>query len=409
MLAGKSGTGNPSLQHLNPNMKPASQGLFSRSLTVILIVLPGLLQPAFGQVLPGGITTPTYNSIPASVPFLTIAPDSRAAGMGDVAVASAPDLHSQHWNVAKYAFLEENGGIGLTYTNWVPEVLANVALIYAAGAFRINEKNVVSGSFRYFNLASDIQWYHPREWALDVGYSRRITDHFSGGIVLRYIRSDLTEGTDAESGTSIAGDLGLYYQRGFMLGERDARWAAGLSLSNMGHRVAYSADAEGLPIPSNFRAGGRFGIDLNQDHAIDFHLDLNKLMVPTQPAYGYDSITGEMTIVRGKAPPQSVVMGMIQSFYDAPGVRKEDGTYSTFKEEIQEFTLGTGIEYRFRNLLALRTGYFHENVHQGNRKYLTFGIGSAYRFLSMDVSYLLTVGPNTYLNNVFRITLMVTI
>ena len=203
--------------------------------------------------------------------------------------------------------------------------------------------------------------------------------------------------------------MGLYYQNEFVLGDRDARWAAGLSLSNMGPRVAYSADAEGLPIPSNFRIGGRFGIDLNQDHAIDVHLDLNKLMVPTQPVYGYDSLTGEMMVIRGKAPPRSVAMGMIQSFYDAPGYHKDNGTYSVFAEEIHEITLGTGIEYRFRRLLALRTGYFHEHATKGNRKYFTFGIGSAYRFLSMDVSYLLPVGANTYLKNVFRITLMFTI
>jgi hypothetical protein len=390
-------------------MMLAIRSIFRHSLAGAAVILSGLFQSAFGQVLPGGITTHQYNSIPTSVPFLTIAPDGRATGMGDVGVASAPDLHSQHWNVAKYAFLEEKGGIGMTYTSWVPKLLPDVILLYAAGAYRINDRNALSGSFRYFYPGTYLQGYPPQEWALDVGYARKLAEGFSGGIVLRYIRSDLSDAPESQAGTSLAGDLGLYYQRGFMIGEREARWAAGLSLSNMGPRVAYSTDTEGLPIPSNFRAGGRFGIDLNQDHAIDFHLDLNKLMVPTQPAYKYDSLSGEMVIVRGKAPPQSVMAGMIQSFYDAPGVLKEDGTYSTFKEEIREFTLGTGIEYRFRNLLALRTGYFHENVHKGNRKYFTFGLGSRYRFISLDVSYLLPVDSNSYLKNVFRITLVFTI
>lgn len=130
-------------------------------------------------------------------------------------------------------------------------------------------------------------------------------------------------------------------------------------------------------------------------------------MVPTPPVYDSDPLTGEMVIIRGKAPPQSVAMGMIQSFYDAPGVPKEDGTYSVFAEEFHEITLGTGIEYRFRNLLEVRAGYFHEHATKGNRKYFTLGLGSGFRFLSLDVSYLIPANSNPYLKNIYRITLKV--
>ncbi|MGW8316334.1 MAG: type IX secretion system outer membrane channel protein PorV [Bacteroidales bacterium] len=386
-------------------MRSVSRRLLCHSLAGTIFILSGISQPATGQVLSGPLTLSSLNNIPTSVPFLTIAPDGRATGMGDVGAASAPDLHSQHWNVAKYVFLEEKGGVGMTYTSWVPEVLPDVALIYAAGAYRINDRNALSGSFRYFYLGTYLQGPVPREWALDVGYSRKITENFSGGIVLRYIRSELTDAPDAQTGTSLAGDLGLYYHKSFLIGEKEAQWAAGLSLSNLGPRVSYTPDAEGLPIPSTIRIGGRFGIDLNPDHAIDFHFDLNKLMVPTPPVYERDSLTGERVIIRGMAPPESVVMGMIQSFYDAPGYPKENGIHSVVAEEFHEITLGTGIEYRFRSLLAVRTGYFHEHVTKGNRKYFTFGLGSSYRFLALDVSYLLPVDTNSYLKNVFRVTL----
>lgn len=403
----KSEGGVTTIHQLIPNMRSVSRHLLCYSLAGAIFVLSGISHTAIGQVLPGGTSTTAYNNLHTSVPFLTIAPDGRSTGMGDVGAASVPDLHSQHWNVAKYVFLEEKGGVGMTYTSWVPELLPDVILLSVTGAYRINEKNAISGSFRYFHPGTYLQGPVPREWALDVGYSRMITKGLSGGIVLRYIRSELTDAPDAQAGTSLAGDLGLYYQKSFQAGGMEARWAAGMNLSNLGPRVSYSPDAEGLPIPSNIRLGGRFGLNLNQDHAVDFHLDLNKLLVPTPPVYESDSNTGEMVIVRGMASPESVVMGMVQSFYDAPGYLKENGKYSVVAEEFHEITLGTGIEYRFRDLLAVRTGYFHEHVTKGNRKYFTFGLGSSYRFLALDVSYLLPVDSNSYLKNVFRITLKV--
>ena len=370
-----------------------------------MVILSGYSHQAIGQVMPGSLTGPSFNQLHTSVPFLTIAPDGRASGMGDAGAASAPDLNAQHWNAAKYVFLEGQGGISLTYTPWIPALFPDIALIYTAGSFRINDKNAISGSFRYFDLGTDGLGYHPQEWALDVGYSRKITKGFSGGIVLRYIRSDLSDHSDVRPGVSFAGDLGLYYQQRFAIGEKNAIWALGLNLSNMGSPITYSPDIDGTPIPANFRAGGRFGMDLTNDHSLSFHLDLNKLMVPTPPVCSYDSLTGEMVVLRGKAAPESVFMGMVRSFYDAPGVLKESGEYSVFAEEIHEITMGMGVEYRFRNLLAVRSGYFHEHATKGNRKYFTFGLGTGYRFLSMDISYLLPVDHNAYLKNTFRITL----
>lgn len=183
-------------------MMPARRRLFNHFPGLLVLVLSGVFHTSSGQVLSGGITSAAFNNIPTSVPFLTIAPDGRAAGMGDVGAASAPDLHSQHWNVAKYVFMQEKGGLGLTYIAWTPELLSNVALIYLTGAYRINEKNALSGSFRYFHPGTYLQGPVPREWALDLGYSRKFTEHLSGGIALRYIRSDLTDAPDSQVGTS---------------------------------------------------------------------------------------------------------------------------------------------------------------------------------------------------------------
>ncbi|MCK5461573.1 MAG: hypothetical protein KAI95_01110, partial [Bacteroidales bacterium] len=62
---------------------------------------------------------PQLNAIQTAVPFMTITPDSRAGGMGDVGVASEPDINSQYWNSAKYPFMESRGGIALSYTPWL--------------------------------------------------------------------------------------------------------------------------------------------------------------------------------------------------------------------------------------------------------------------------------------------------
>lgn len=395
----------------------------TKLLFITIITLTG--ERIYGQILPGELSGADLNKIHTAVPFLTISPDARASGMGDAGVASGADANSQHWNVAKYPFIQGRGGVSISYTPWLRNLISNISLAYLSAYYKINAKNVVSSSFRYFSLGRidfstirgrPVGYYEPREFAIDAGYSRLLTDHFSGGLVFRYIRSDLTNGHNASDGpdyqaaNSLAGDIGLYYQNEFQIGNQEARWALGMNLSNLGTPISYTEDATKTPIPSNLRFGGRFEYGINNKHSISLLADLNKLLVPTPAVYAADTATGDLYIVRGKAPPKSIVKGMFQSFADAPGVPKPDGTYSVFQEEIHEVAYAFGLEYNFQDLIALRSGYFHEHASKGNRKYFTFGLGVMNPHFSLELSYLAPVnGQNSPLANTFRITFTTTI
>lgn len=385
-------------------------------LTLVLLSL--LVLRVSGQLNLSLLNGAQLNTIETAVPFLTIAPDARSAGMGDVGAASAPDGNSQHWNVAKYAFMGGNGAFAFTYTPWLRNLVPGIYLAYGSAYYKLNAKNVLSTSFRYFdlgelNLFNVPGEFQPFELAVDAGFSRRFSENLSGGIAFRYIHSDLASGgvapggQEIEPGTSIAGDLGFYYQRIFLMREKEAQWALGFSLNNVGSKISYTEDAEGTPIPTILRLGGRFQFPVSQGHSLSVMADINKLLVPTPPVYDTDA-SGNHVILRGKAPPSSVLAGMLQSFYDAPGVMTKEGSYSVFREEMYEIMYSTGLEYRFKNLLAFRTGYSHEHSAKGNRKYFTLGAGVHYHLFSMDLSYLFpSNGQNSPLANTIRV--MITI
>jgi len=374
-----------------------------------------------GQINTGELGGAKLNAIQTAVPFLTIAPDSRSGGMGDGGVATSPDVNSQHWNIGKYAFLDSKGGFAISYTPWLRNLIPDINLAYLTGFFRIDEQQVISTSLRYFSLGSitftniDGSFagqYNPNEFAVDAGYSRLFTEKFSGGIAFRFIRSDLTsgqqtsDGQETKAGISFAADLGFYYQNQVNVGTSDGEWAAGISLTNMGTPISYSVDSDKTPIPTNLRLGGRFTYNIDEYNSISTNLDINKLLVPSPPVYN-DSIyeeTGELVVLRGKETPGSTVMGMVQSFYDAPG--GEDGTYSTFNEEMNEISYSIGVEYWYRQQFALRTGYFYEHASKGNRKYFTVGIGLKLNVFALDFAYLVpTNGQNSPLANTLRFTL----
>jgi hypothetical protein len=375
------------------------------------------------QIETGELGGAELNAIQTAVPFLTIAPDSRSGAMGDGGVATAPDVNSQHWNIGKYAFLDSKGGFAISYTPWLRNLIPDINLAYLSGFFRIDEQQVISTSLRYFSLGnitftnidgSFAGQYNPNEFAVDAGYSRLFTDNFSGGIAFRFIRSDLTSGqvtSDGQAtkpGISFAADLGFYYQDQVNVGSSDGEWAAGISLTNMGTPISYSVDADKTPIPTNMRIGGRFTYNIDDYNSISVNLDLNKLLVPSPPAYN-DSIyaeTGELVVMRGKEAPGSTVLGMVQSFYDAPGEPRGDGTYSVFAEEMHEIAYSTGVEYWYRKQFAIRAGYFHEHSTKGNRKYFTVGVGLQLNVFSLDFAYLVpTNGQNSPLANTLRFTL----
>lgn len=394
--------------------------LLKNILFTVLLIWTGNV--VHGQINNGELVGGELNTIKTSVAFLSIAPDARAAGLGDVGAASTPDVNSQYWNIAKYAFIEKKGGFAMSFTPWLRELIPDINLAYLSGYYRLNDKQVVSGSLKYFSLGNivftnltgnQIGQYNPKEFAFDAGYSRLFTDHLSMGVGFRYIHSDLTagqntaDGQETQPGQSLAADLGLYYQNDMPIGQRNMQMAFGVNISNIGTPISYTEDAEKTPIPTNLRIGQRFEYFANDHHSISLNVDMNKLLVPTSPIIALDSATGDYDLVHGKQAPESILAGMFQSFNDAPGALMTDGTRSVFLEEMFEIAYSIGVEYNFDNLLFLRSGYFHEHASKGNRKYWTAGLGLKNRIFTLDISYLIpTNGQNSYLAKTFRITII---
>ncbi len=351
------------------------------------------------------------NAILTTVPFMTIAPDSRSGAMGDAGVATTPDLSSQHWNAAKYMFMKERMGIGLSYTPWLKNLGVNdLNLLYLSGYYKFDESQAISAGLRYFNLGT-IEYTtiagesagtgKPNEFAIDVGYSRLFSEYFSMALLFRFIYSDIAGGTGSlnnipyNPGISVAADYGIYYQKPLKIDSKDAEWAFGLNISNIGTKMSYSEGDKKEFIPTNLRLGGRISMDLDEYNSLSATLDLNKLLVPTRPVRSEEA---DSIILAGKDDDVGTIPGMIQSFYDAP-----DG----FREEMQEIMFSAGLEYWYRHQFAIRAGYFHEHQKKGNRKYFTAGIALKYNIFSLDFSYLIPAvgGRNNPLANTMRFTL----
>lgn len=345
------------------------------------------------------------NVVTTAVPFLRISPDARSGGMGDLGMATTPDANSSFFNLAKTPFNKLNAGVGLTYTPWLKDLgLNDVYLLSLAGYYKFDENQALSGSVRYFslgniqftdNLGNDLNTFNPREFGIDVGYSRKLTAKVGIGVGLKYIYSNLAGGTASGSsykaGTAVAGDLAFYYD-----GKNDAGsgWAIGAALTNLGSKIAYTDNADQKDfIPANLGVGTTYSKAFDAQNKITFGLDLNKLLVPTPPAEGDQAA---LDAYRKK----SVVGSWFSSFGDAPG-----GT----SEEIREFQVSLGAEYWYNNQIAIRAGYFHEDKTKGNRKYFTMGVGLKYNIFGINFSYLLPSGSGVNrnpLSNTLRFSLL---
>ncbi len=353
--------------------------------------------------------TKTYaqdlNAIQTVVPFLSIAPDSRSGGMGDAGVATSPDVYSNHWNPAKFAFIDGNGGVGISYSPWLRNLVPDINIAYLSGYYRIDNKQVTSASLLYSSLG-DVPFtddfgnlertFKPNELAFDVAYSRKFTDNFSGGVAFRFIYSNLTGGSYSggaatKPGTSFAADISGYYHKDIKFMSKDALIGLGFNFSNIGSKMSYSDDQTSDFIPMNMRLGAAGTLNLDNFNKLTLTIDLNKLLVPTPPVYNAD-----LEIVDGMDPNVSVPVAIFHSFYDAPG---------GFGEEIREITYSFGTEYWYNNQFALRAGYFHENETKGNRKYFTAGAGFKLKGFTLDFSYLMPVAQNHPLARTLRFSL----
>ena len=352
-------------------------------------------------------STRDINSVYTAVPFLTIAPDSRSAAMGDVGVATSPDVNSLHWNPAKYAFARTDESISLSYSPWLQNLVKDMNLLYLAWYKRLDDIQVIAASLRYFNMGSinftndhgeSLDVRRPHEFAIDAAYSRMFSDNLSAALAFRFIYSDISAGMSnttlkSKPGISYAADIAMYYKNEFELIDRSGDWALGINISNIGTKVSYSNAQHEMFIPINMRLGGSIGINLDSYNKMTFAVDLNKLLVPTPPLFDENGV-----IVDGKSRDVPVVQGIFQSFSDAPG---------GMEEELNEIAYGFGVEYLYRERFAIRAGYFHENKYKGNRRYYTMGVGLNMNMIDIDFSYLISAyGQTNPLNNTLRFTII---
>lgn len=339
--------------------------------------------------------TSSINVVTTAVPFLRISPDARAGGMGDLGVATTPDVNSQFYNVAKYAFAKNPSGIGMTYTPWLKDLgLNDVYLASLAGYYKLDEQQSISGSLRYFSLGNieltdflgqSIGYGRPREMSVDLGYSRILSDRLSLGVSIRYINSNLAgnlfvNGVSYKPGNAVAGDIGIYYNA---LADDGSGLSMGLALSNLGSKISYTSDATQKDfIPANFSLGAVYTSVSNEVNKLSFGVDIQKLMVPTPPLLG-DS--AGLVNYRSKG----VVGSWFSSFGDAPG---------GFSEELKEFYFSLGGEYTYNEQFSVRAGYFYENKDKGNRQYFSVGAGFKYSSLGFNLSYLIPSGTGVNRN-----------
>ncbi|MBN7811630.1 type IX secretion system outer membrane channel protein PorV [Algoriphagus sp. H41] len=394
-----------------------------RGILLTILLFAGFSTYAQNSVIISG-QDPNRRVITTAVPFLNFAPDSRHSGMGDVGVATSPDANSAHWNSGKLAFIEDDLGFSLSYSPWLGKLVNDMSLSYLTGFKKIDEFSAFGFDLRYFNMG-DIQLtdengnplgeFNPRDIAIGGTYSRKLSSKFGLGISARFIYSNLSgnissvSGSEAKAGISVGTDIGLYYSKPIFAGAKDGTWSWGVAITNIGPKITYNSAEDLDYIPTNFRLGTAYSIDLDPNNSLTFAFDLNKLLVPTPPQYTTNDdgtlatdADGNLIIEpgNGKDPNRALISGMFGSFSDAP-----DG----FSEEMKEFTLSFGVEYNYAEKFALRTGYFYENPDKGGRRYFTMGLGMDIKKIGFDFSYLVPQTQNHPLAETLRFSLLYTI
>lgn len=363
-----------------------------------------------------------FNPVQTGTNSLSIAPDARAAAMGDLGVATEADANSQYWNPSKYAFAYSKAAVALSYTPWLRKLVNDIFLANVAGYWKIggNDNQAVSASLRYFSLGEvnttdasgvALQSLNPYEMAVDVGYSRKLSEKFSMGVVFRYIYSDLgfsdSYAGDQSSGASaFSADISGYYTTYPIIGRNECQWSWGWNISNVGTKISYNNGEDPAFLPTNLRIGTAFTFPLADYHNLTLSLDLNKLLVPTRPRqidYDLDA-DNEYSVEEQEAYLNAVedwenmssISGIFKSFSDAPG---------GFKEELREITYSLGAEYSYNQQFFLRAGYFYENEFKGNRQYFGLGAGFSLNVLRLDASYMLATAQTSPLDQTLRFTL----
>lgn len=368
---------------------------------IIAICAPLILFFVMAHADDGDDLKDQFNPVMTAVTSQSIAADARTAGLGDIGAATDPDVNSQSWNPAKYPFTISRAGLAINYTPWLRQLVNDIALLNAAGYFRIGDYQAVSGSLRYFSLgdvsAGDMT-VKPYELAVDVAYSRMLSEKFSASVALRYMYSDLSGHYDdnVTPGSAFAADLACYYNNYVMMGNRECQLAWGLNISNIGTKINYGEDYSYF-IPTNLRLGLSYTIPVNEYNRFSISADVNKLLVPSKPLQGADESNEEYEErIRNDYYDMSSISGIFKSFGDS-----ERG----FKGEMEEIQWSIGAEYTYNDKFSLRAGYHHESEMQGNRKYFTVGAGFRMNVLSIDAGYVIATTPSNPLDQTLRVSL----
>nr|WP_253951958.1 type IX secretion system outer membrane channel protein PorV [Xylanibacter caecicola] len=350
--------------------------------------------------------TDIFNPVNTSVTSQMIAPDARAAGMGDVGVATDPDVNSQYWNPAKYPFCISRAGVSLNYTPWLRQLVSDMSVAYLSGYYRIGDYSAVSASLRYFSLgevftdeSENAMTINPYEMSVDVAYSLMLSEKFSLAAAVRWIYSDLTYNfsDDTSPGSAFAADIACYYNDYINIGERECQLGIGLNISNIGSKITFGGSNDSEFIPTNMRLGASLMIPVDEYSRFTIAADANKLLVPTYPLQEEGELEEDYKRrVQKEYYDVSSIAGIFKSFGDAPG---------GFKEELQEVNWSVGAEYVYNDKFSVRAGYHHESENKGNRKYFTVGAGFRMSAFTLDCGYVIATAKSNPLDQTMRFTL----
>lgn len=347
-----------------------------------------------------------FNPVNTAATFMSIAPDARGGGMGDIGAATEADVNSQYWNPAKYPFNIARAGVGISYTPWLRKLVNDINLAHVAGFYRIGNYSAVQASLRYFSLGEvyladmDDMTIKPYEMSFDAGYSRMLSETFSMAVNLRFILSDIKYDYTAESsaGKAFAADIALYRLGYFMMGSRECSFGWGVNISNIGSKITYGGSDQSEFIPTNLRIGCNLTVPFNEYNKFSLGIDLNKLLVPTPPKQEEGESNEDFTARVNDEGYYGIssIAGIFKSFGDAPG---------GFKEEMEEIQWSIGAEYTYNDRFMLRAGYHHEAENKGNRKYFTVGAGFHMSVFTIDASYVFSTAQTNPLDQTMRFSL----
>lgn len=372
-------------------------------ISVCLLIMGFMTSFSRAQADGGDDIKNKFAPINTAIPSLSIAPDARGGAMGDNGVATTPDVNAQYWNPAKHAFQYSKAGVSLSYTPWLRKLVNDVALAYLAGYYKLGDSDIqaIGASVRYFSLGEVTQGsgesggvpyvINPYEMAIDVSYSRKLSESFGMAVALRFIRSDMNaqNTSDLVPDNAFAADVSGYGEKYVILGNSESLWSYGFNISNIGNKVSYDGGLRNQFLPAKLQIGTGLLYPLDDYNKIGFYLDLSKYLVPSEPPEDDQEAYEEYK-------DMSPIKGIFKSFSDSP---------QGFSGELKEIMVSFGAEYSYNDQFFLRGGYYYENENMGNRQYFSFGAGFRMSVFQLDAAYLVSTVPSNPLDQTLRFSL----